>query len=281
MVDINLTGILYFARLSLAYLKHKNNPTHHSNPSTQSPSKSITFIASSAGFKGFPGLFAYSASKHGVLGLMRALRPHTPSVFSVRVNAICPSLTNTRMMRGLNAESVRDNNIHMNTPEEVAKVIVQVAADGKAHGKAVYVAGGRAFNVEEGIERLDGEWLGGEEWVEDLRRTQVLIGAVSVAFFFFSFLIFSFLYKVSLEIDVLYVCILTYISGLRMGKRKSDYLRSGSPKANCWCPRKWDFRTLFLIFCLLNEYTSTEQFQKGTLGVLSRLSKSMNVCKYV
>lgn len=73
----------------------------------------------------------------------------------------------------------------MNTPEEVAKVIVQVAADGKAHGKAVYVAGGRAFNVEEGIERLDGEWLGGEEWVEDLRRTQVLIGAVSVAFLFF------------------------------------------------------------------------------------------------
>ena len=93
-------------------------------------------------------------------------------------------------MRGLNTESVRDNNIHMNTPEEVAKVIVQVAADGKAHGKAVYVAGGRAFNVEEGIERLDGEWLGGEEWVEDLRRTQVLIGAVSVAFLFF-FLIFN------------------------------------------------------------------------------------------
>lgn len=83
------------------------------------------------------------------------------------------------MLHGLKAECER-NNIHMNTAEEVARVIVQVAADHKEHGKAVYVAGGREFDVEEGIERLEGEWLGGEEWVEDLRRSQGLIGMVSL-----------------------------------------------------------------------------------------------------
>ncbi|KAL2007441.1 hypothetical protein VTN00DRAFT_8879 [Thermoascus crustaceus] len=191
VVDINLTGTLYFVRLALAYLKHTSTTTtknHHldnpilsspvpngNSPSSSSLSKSITLVSSSAGFKGFPGLFAYSASKHGVLGLMRSLRPHSRSVFGVRINTICPTLTDTRMLNGLKAECER-NNIHMNTAEEVARVIVQVATDQKEHGKAVYMAGGRALDVEEGIERLEGEWLGGEEWVEDLRRSQGVIG---------------------------------------------------------------------------------------------------------
>jgi NAD(P)-dependent dehydrogenase (short-subunit alcohol dehydrogenase family) len=92
VVDINLNGSLYFARLAVAYLKEKHTFDRSATTATSiTSSKCITLVASVAGFKESPGLFAYSAAKHGVMGLMRALRPFTAPVYGVRVNAICKS----------------------------------------------------------------------------------------------------------------------------------------------------------------------------------------------
>jgi len=61
----------------------------------------IVNLASVAGVTGDPNLSAYIASKHAVIGLTRsgalAFGP------SVRVNAVCPSPVETRMMRSLEA----------------------------------------------------------------------------------------------------------------------------------------------------------------------------------
>ena len=55
----------------------------------------IVFMASIAGLDPMPGLGAYSVSKAGLLGLMRALaRELGPS--GVRVNAVAPGLIETR-----------------------------------------------------------------------------------------------------------------------------------------------------------------------------------------
>lgn len=90
VVDINLNGTLYFARLAIAYMKENHNFDKHSTTaeSITSP-KCITLVSSVAGFKESPGLFAYSAAKHGVLGLMRALRPFAAPLYGIRINAIC------------------------------------------------------------------------------------------------------------------------------------------------------------------------------------------------
>jgi NAD(P)-dependent dehydrogenase (short-subunit alcohol dehydrogenase family) len=60
----------------------------------------IVNLASVAGQMGDPNLVAYTASKHAVIGLTRsaalALGPH-----GIRVNAVCPSPAETRMMRSI------------------------------------------------------------------------------------------------------------------------------------------------------------------------------------
>lgn len=90
VIDINLNGTLYFARLAVAYLKEKHSFDEKNTTADKITSaKCITLVASVAGFKESPGLFAYSAAKHGVVGLMRALRGYISQLYGLRVNAIC------------------------------------------------------------------------------------------------------------------------------------------------------------------------------------------------
>jgi NAD(P)-dependent dehydrogenase (short-subunit alcohol dehydrogenase family) len=62
----------------------------------------IVNLASVAGLGGTPGIVAYGASKHAVIGMTKtAAMEFAPA--QVRVNAVCPSPVETRMMRSLEA----------------------------------------------------------------------------------------------------------------------------------------------------------------------------------
>ena len=63
VVDVNLKGPLYFARIASVYLQQ--------GPKSD---KSLTLVSSVAGFREDPGLNVYVPAKHGVLGMMRVLR---------------------------------------------------------------------------------------------------------------------------------------------------------------------------------------------------------------
>lgn len=67
VVDINLKGEIYFARIASVYLREDGGEGGAAD-------KSLTLVSSVAGFREDPGLFVYVPSKHGVLGLMRVLR---------------------------------------------------------------------------------------------------------------------------------------------------------------------------------------------------------------
>ncbi|KAH9206364.1 hypothetical protein DL95DRAFT_375393 [Leptodontidium sp. 2 PMI_412] len=164
-IDVNLLGTLYFSRIAAVYLSQSPSPKD----------KSLLLLSSTAGFKETPGLFTYSASKHGVLGLLRSLRPYLPKTHGVRTNAICPWMTDTVMVKGIR-DAWMQNKLPVNTPEGVARVVVEVA-DGvvRFNGRAVFVEGGRGWDIEVGIEGTEEVWLGAEV-SRTLNRGQDVLG---------------------------------------------------------------------------------------------------------
>lgn len=57
----------------------------------------IVNVSSIAGVRGFPGLAAYTASKHAIVGLTRSAALDA-AAYGVRVNCLCPGTTRTPMM---------------------------------------------------------------------------------------------------------------------------------------------------------------------------------------
>jgi NAD(P)-dependent dehydrogenase (short-subunit alcohol dehydrogenase family) len=118
---------------------------------------SIINMASVAGVVGAPGMCAYSASKHAIVGLTRTAAAEVGRQ-GVRVNAVCPSAIQTRMMGALEEmlspgqpEKIRAQFVARNPlgrygqPEEVAQVILCLASDAASfvNGVAMLVDGGR------------------------------------------------------------------------------------------------------------------------------------------
>lgn len=118
---------------------------------------SIVNTASTAGLQGSPGLSAYVASKHGVIGLTRTAAGEVGAA-GVRVNAVCPGPTDTRMIHALvqqsnpgdhEAEAARRRaSIPLGryaTVEEVADVVLFLCSDMASSVTAAHyvVDGGR------------------------------------------------------------------------------------------------------------------------------------------
>lgn len=102
---------------------------------------SIIMTSSVAGLVGFPGLGAYVASKHAIIGLMKTTALEVASR-KIRVNAVNPSPVDNRMMRSIeegsskgNSEQIREKfeaAIPMSRyakPEEIAKLVLFLASD--------------------------------------------------------------------------------------------------------------------------------------------------------
>lgn len=115
-------------------------------------------IASVAGVKGLKGAAAYTASKHGMVGLVRGLAADFAAK-PLTVNAICPGYVDTDIVttnlaslkaRGLSEAAanaaILDANPHgrLIAPDEVASLAVWLCSDGAASvsGQALQMAGG-------------------------------------------------------------------------------------------------------------------------------------------
>lgn len=107
--------------------------------------------ASIAGLVGFPGLPAYVASKHGVLGLTKNAALENAKL-GIRVNAVCPGVIRTPMIdrfTGKNKEVEKQfENMEpigrMGLPEEVAEAVIWLCSDSASFvtGNTMAVDGG-------------------------------------------------------------------------------------------------------------------------------------------
>ncbi|HKC63554.1 MAG TPA: 3-oxoacyl-ACP reductase FabG [Pyrinomonadaceae bacterium] len=143
---INLTGTFYLTRGALPSMIERGWGR-------------VINIASIAGKTGAPYISAYSASKHGVLGLTRSVALEVASR-GVTVNAICPGYVDTEMTtralenieaktgkpasEALEAIKRTSPQNRLITPEEVASVALLLASE---EGRGI---NGQAINVDGG-----------------------------------------------------------------------------------------------------------------------------------
>lgn len=109
----------------------------------------IINVASALSFQGGFTVPAYTASKHGVLGVTRALGNEFASM-NININAIAPGYMLTDMCAALAADPVRGPAIldrlpagRWGTPEDVKGAVVFLASDASAycHGSVLVVDG--------------------------------------------------------------------------------------------------------------------------------------------
>jgi NAD(P)-dependent dehydrogenase (short-subunit alcohol dehydrogenase family) len=145
-LSINLSGTFYCTRAALPAMLKKGWGR-------------IINIASIAGKTGAPYIAAYSASKHGVLGLTKSIALEVATT-GITVNAICPGYVDTEMVTrgveritsrtGRTAEEALDTLKKMSpqnrlvTPDEVAALALLLVSD---EGRGIT---GQGINVDGG-----------------------------------------------------------------------------------------------------------------------------------
>jgi NAD(P)-dependent dehydrogenase (short-subunit alcohol dehydrogenase family) len=110
----------------------------------------IVNVSSVAGLRAAPGLAAYNASKHGVVGLTRGTGVEYASQ-GIRVNAICPGWVETPMTAEYGSDRERREQMIASEPigrtaqpEEIANTAVWLCSDAASFitGQALAVDGG-------------------------------------------------------------------------------------------------------------------------------------------
>ncbi len=146
ILDVNLTGAFLTVRPALKGMAERGRGR-------------IIFVASVAGLRGSAYVAPYVASKHGVVGLARALAAELLKT-GVTVNAICPGYVETEMLEqsirrvvektGRSEEEARRGFAEINPnhrliqPEEVAACALWLASDEaiSVTGQAIPISGG-------------------------------------------------------------------------------------------------------------------------------------------
>ncbi|UJO14948.1 Short-chain dehydrogenase/reductase prx4 [Fulvia fulva] len=150
-MDVNVMGTLHCSRIAAVFPRETIQ---------KGGNKSLVLLSSVNAFRESPGLFLlYQIYKHAIHGLLRSSRKTLFERDGIRVNAVCPGVTNIPMAAHV-ARPFREQGLSVPKPEQVAKIIVGLEVDESIQDKAFYIEGGGAWEFEDGFVREQPRWLG-------------------------------------------------------------------------------------------------------------------------
>ncbi|QFZ24267.1 mycofactocin-coupled SDR family oxidoreductase [Saccharothrix syringae] len=115
MIDVNLTGSWKTVKAVIPHMIERNR------------GGSIVFISSVSGLIGVPTMAHYTASKHGVVGLMRALAAEL-APYNIRVNTVNPGNVDTPMVNNATMRKLFLPEIPDPTPEDADNAMKGMSA---------------------------------------------------------------------------------------------------------------------------------------------------------
>lgn len=138
VINLNLTGVFLCLKYELSVMVGQGSGV-------------IVNMSSVAGVTGFPGHAAYTASKHGVIGLTKTAALDYAKT-GIRVNAVCPAYTRTPMLSRMleqkpDLEAKLISRIplrRLGTAEEIAQAAIYLFSDAAAFitGHSLVMDGG-------------------------------------------------------------------------------------------------------------------------------------------
>lgn len=115
----------------------------------------IVNTASNGGLLGAPGMSAYVASKHAVIGINKSVAleaaPH-----KIRVNAVCPSGVDTQMMRSIEERATASGAEHARETFESSVPLGRYAEADEIADLMLFLASDRASFITGAYYRIDG-----------------------------------------------------------------------------------------------------------------------------
>ena len=143
IVDINLRGVFLCMRHEIPLM-------------LESGGGAIVNTSSGAGVTAVKGQAAYTAAKHGVVGLTKAAALDYAQA-NIRVNAVCPGIIDTAMMERFTGDTAEGRQRvigqepvgRMGTPEEIAAAVLWLCSDTAAFvvGHALVIDGGQTVGL--------------------------------------------------------------------------------------------------------------------------------------
>ena len=146
--DVNVTGVIYNLKLAIHHMK------------SQQGGGRVIIVGSAASYVAVPEHDIYAASKHAVLGLMRATSQREENKRSnISISMVAPWLTETPMTSGIDTASTEQ--VPKSSAEDVAWAIGTVACEPTVtvNGKCIWVQGREFTEVEAALKDVYGGYI--------------------------------------------------------------------------------------------------------------------------
>ena len=142
VLDINVIGVALGLKYVVAQMQKQG-------------SGAIVNTASNGGLLGAPGMSAYVASKHAVLGINKSVALEVAGD-NIRVNAVCPSGVDTQMMRSIETNAMKGREDEARKQFESAVPLGRYAEADEIADLMLFLASDKASFITGAYYRIDG-----------------------------------------------------------------------------------------------------------------------------